>query len=83
MPVHTVDARERSDLAPVLARLAETLEHAASPAYTVSDGGSRVADEGVRDGALVGGYTHLNFASNPRVAERVVEACRTFADGCI
>ncbi|WDL95762.1 cobyrinate a,c-diamide synthase [Alicyclobacillus sp. ALC3] len=58
-----------------------TLERVVSPAYTVSDGGAHVADEGVRDAALVGGYTHLSFASNPRVAKRFVENCKAFANG--
>jgi len=47
--------------------------------------------EGYTQGNLLAGYTHLHFASNPRMAERFVAACTAYggcpsdekSDGCV
>ncbi|WP_042346731.1 cobyrinate a,c-diamide synthase [Bacillus massiliigorillae] len=47
------------------------------PAYETK-GRSGVKQEGYALNNLVAGYTHLHFASNPKVAEQWVQACSTF-----
>lgn len=48
-------------------------------AYTTTAFG-RIVQEGYTKGPLLAGYTHLHFASNPKVAKRFVEHCRKFQD---
>ena len=36
--------------------------------------------EGYASHSLLAGYTHLYFASNPRIAERFVAACKQYKD---
>lgn len=48
-----------------------------SPAYETK-GLRGVKQEGYIDHQLVAGYTHLHFASNPKLAERFVQACTAY-----
>lgn len=43
-------------------------------------GRSGVKQEGYASNNLVAGYTHLHFASNPKVAEQWVQACSTYKE---
>ncbi|GMA62674.1 cobyrinate a,c-diamide synthase [Alicyclobacillus fastidiosus] len=55
--------------------------------YAYDTHGWGVRQEGYANGNVLAGYTHLHFASNPQMVERLIQACRDYRnhseDSCI